>query len=424
MEIAPVNSRPYTLQVRVWASLLAGEARGPAWTRDFYVCPAEIANLAHQIDSFGGGLIGLVGAQGIGKSSALRALYLGLPGSLCPENDKVFFKWRSGQALYETFLDFRNDSQRSFLKTYLSKLVEELYERHSKLNAQDKEELSLFEQGVQYFIQHPNVPHVPHGKYAWAERRLGRGLVSELRREVWLGMIEYKQIVLIDTPDYSKTDKRRMDSDLNEIYWLWNRFISDGSAATFVVAIQREMFRGHFFLDKMQKIELHPLPPEAMTSVYTKRFKTTEPFTEEALLALARKSRGVFRRFLRYITLSLDLWEGECSVGGDLIGVEVVNKAVTTEQLAGDMELELADLFPKHSDLRGLAVRLLLLLQEQAERRQGELADSLEVEGYALSRVLTKLEASHYIIRRRAGNDKVVSLFTIKDRADKAKDAM
>jgi hypothetical protein len=152
--------RPDIDQVRGWASLLAGETRGPAWTRDFYVCPPEVSRLARQIDSITCGLIGLVGAQGIGKSSALMALYRGIPGTLCPESDKVLFKWRSGQALYESFLDFTNDSRRPFQTLYLSELVEELYARSSKLNEGDKKELLRFEEGVQYFNEHPNVPHV------------------------------------------------------------------------------------------------------------------------------------------------------------------------------------------------------------------------------------------------------------------------
>jgi hypothetical protein len=32
--------------------------------------------------------------------------------------------------------------------------------------------------------------------------------------------------------------------------------------ANIVVAIQKEMFRDHFFFDKMDKIELEPLQPE------------------------------------------------------------------------------------------------------------------------------------------------------------------
>jgi DNA-binding MarR family transcriptional regulator len=63
---------------------------------------------------------------------------------------------------------------------------------------------------------------------------------------------------------------------------------------------------------------------------------------------------------------------------------------------------------------------LLLLLQERGERKQSELVDSLEVKAYELSRLLTKLEASHYVTRKRAGNDKLVSLFTNRNGADKA----
>ena len=72
-----------------------------------------------------------------------------------------------------------------------------------------------------------------------------------------------------------------------------------------MLAIQKEMFHDHFFFDKMEKVELEPLRPEQMVEVYRKRFKAIEPFTEDALLTLGRMSRGIFRRFLRYIALTL-----------------------------------------------------------------------------------------------------------------------
>jgi DNA-binding MarR family transcriptional regulator len=268
-------------------------------------------------------------------------------------------------------------------------------------------------------------------KFPWAvqvdgeEKQLGKSRVESTRKSVWRDMLREKHSVFIDMPDYSKTDRRMMAKDLEEIFWLWqsvNRkygFAGSTPTPNIVIAIQKEMFGGHFFFDKMQKVELHPLQPEMMVEAYKRRFKTTDPFTSDALLTLARMSRGIFRRYLRYIILTLDLWN-EKRVGRGRIETEIVREAVTMEQLAEDMELELADLFPKRSDLRWLAVRLLLLLQERGERKQSELADSLEVEAYALSRLLTKLEASHYITRRRAGNDKIVSISTVQDRADKA----
>ena len=74
------------------------------------------------------------------------------------------------------------------------------------------------------------------------------------------------------------------------------------------------------------------------------------------------------------------------------------------------MQLELSELFLKHSDLRLQAVRLLTHLQESGSRTQSELADELGIERYAVSRLLAKLELHRYVTRRRAGTGKIVGL--------------
>ena len=104
-----------------------------------------------------------------------------------------------------------------------------------------------------------------------------------------------------------------------------------------------------------------------------------------------RESRGIFRHFLRYITLTIRHWETDRK---GLVDTTVVKEAVTVERLAEDMELELAELFPKQSDLRLQAVRLLLLVEESGPRRQTELVEELGMEDYAMSRLLAKLEPS------------------------------
>lgn len=157
----------------------------------------------------------------------------------------------------------------------------------------------------------------------------------------------------------------------------------------------------------MEKIELEPLKPERMVEAYQKRFKTYEPFTEDALLSLARMSRGIFRRFLRYITLTLRYSESHSK---KIIDTETVREAVTVERLAEDMELELMELFSKQSDLRLQAVRLLMRLEESGPKKQRELGEELGIEDYAMSRLLAKLELHRYILRRREGTDKVVNL--------------
>jgi DNA-binding MarR family transcriptional regulator len=118
-------------------------------------------------------------------------------------------------------------------------------------------------------------------------------------------------------------------------------------------------------------------------------------------------SRGIFRRFLRYISLALRHWETKKS---GPIDTTIVKEAVTVERLAEDTELELAELFPKQSDLRLQAVRLVMWLEESGPKKQGELAEELGLEEYAMSRLLAKLELHRYIVRRREGIDKIVTL--------------
>jgi DNA-binding MarR family transcriptional regulator len=49
-------------------------------------------------------------------------------------------------------------------------------------------------------------------------------------------------------------------------------------------------------------------------------------------------------------------------------------------------------------------------LKESGPRSQTELADELGVDAYAVSRLLAKLELHRYVVRRREGTDKLVSL--------------
>jgi hypothetical protein len=52
------------------------------------------------------------------------------------------------------------------------------------------------------------------------------------------------------------------------------------------------------------------------------------------------------------------------------------------------VELELVELFPKQSELRLQAVRLLMHFEESGPRKQTELAEELGIEDYAMSRLL------------------------------------
>ena len=98
------------------------------------------------------------------------------------------------------------------------------------------------------------------------------------------------------------------------------------------------------------------------------------------------------------------------SHGKKIIDAGTVKEAVTVERLVEDMGLELVELFPKQSDLRLQAVGLLMYLEESGPKKQTELVEELGMEDYAMSRLLAKLELHRYVVRRREGTDKIVSL--------------
>ena len=396
-------------EIRSWASQLASEYREPTWFAYYYIWPSAIRQLLYQLEHMKGGLIALVGFQGVGKTSALHAIhgmkiiqesteYRKKYKSEKPSNlySTTRFKWRREPALYETLLNGTHEDSTTYLVAYRAILILAL----RSLSTPIPEEI----------LDNPDIMNI-----SWAERRLGKNTAKQARTKALVEMLNQKKTILIDTPDYSRTDKRMIAKDLDEIYWLWNLLAhmpADNKIhfnPNIVIAVQKEMFGDHYFFDKMTKIELEPLKPEQMVEAYMKRFKKPDPFTEDALLTLARMSRGIFRRYLRYIMSTLDQWEYSPKPHGP-INVEIVNKAVTPDRLAQDMEYELQELFPRQSDLRLQAVRLLMHLSESGSKKQIELAEELNMQPYAVSRLLEKLELHRYVTRKRVATDKVVSI--------------
>lgn len=334
-------------------------------------------------------MIGIVGPQGVGKSSALLVLESTLKVGF-ESRDVILFKWQRERDLFESLLEGNHEASPEFLQKYQEALVDTYG--------------GVLWEPCDMYVESPGMIPV-----RTIEMEFSKNACEILRRRTWLNILLRKKVILIDTPDYSKTDKRAMAKDLNDIYWLWNTLTRKSrNRPHLVLAVQKEMFRGHFFFDKMTKIELRPLGPNEMLEAYRRRFGMTEPFTQEALLTLARMSRGIFRRFLRYITLTIELWQTRPEPR-ELIDPATVKEAIPQEQLIEDMELELGELFPKQSDLRLVAVQLLLLLEESGPQKQTHLTKHLGIEDYAMSRLLTKLELHHHVTRQRAGIDKIVS---------------
>jgi hypothetical protein len=208
----------------------------------------------------------------------------------------IRFKWRRQSELLPSLLNNTHEASAEFHREHLGALMEQVRMHFPHLISQELE-------------KNPERLNPD-----WAAARLGRSAIRAVQQNSWLSMLRKKKLILIDTPDYSKTDRRLMAKDLDDIYWLWNSlsratYLKDETNPNIVIAIQKEMLRDHFFFDKMETKELEPLNPQQMVEAYRKRFKAIDPFTEEALLTLARMSRGIFRRFLRYITVTVQHWE-------------------------------------------------------------------------------------------------------------------
>jgi len=401
MAASPADLNTYSVDaVYDWANKLTAESRGLTWTIQDYYWPPVIKDLSRRLTKSQRELIAVVGCQGVGKTSAMQAL----------EHDLEF----DFEAAVMIVLE--NKYKMSSSKPQVMALNYSDLERF--LDLQDSEAFRL--SGImQSYIEELN--HLARlqrmgDHYGGtlpvedAEVILGKGRCRQARMTSILKTLPSYRYVLIDFPDYSRTDRRRMVGDLEQVQTLWRSVMADPNAKTnFILFLQEETFRGHFFFGKMDTITIKPLTPQELLSIYTRKFKTFYPFTEDALTYLAKLGHGVFRRFLQYIKLSLDKWN-ETKDHTTLIDKNLAKMAVSRERLIQDMDVELFRLFPKNMEAKSTAVEILNLLEENKNMNQRAIAEQLDIPDYKLSRIIKKLESGHQVQREKVGLDKVVRL--------------
>ncbi len=229
---------------------------------------------------------------------------------------------------------------------------------------------------------------------------------------------------MIDMRDYGLRDSRAMNTDLSDIQRLWqfmNEHLSEidaKRAPNLVIVLQKELLMSEdqsmvsYFLRKAaQAVELLPLTPAQMIEVYHEQFGDLYPFEPDALALLGRYSRGIFRRFLRYIQLCLG-WK--LSHGNGLVTRKIVGEVITDDEIRADWEMEMRQLFP-HGDNWEHAVKLMHILYTASESgvfpTLTQLAGAIEFISLSdLSRMVTKLEERGYLKRTRTAEGKVISV--------------
>ena len=373
---------PKLMKIYEWTQELTAEDKGII--RKYY--PTKAARdlaflLTHKPN---GNLIGMKGLQGTGKTTLLLAL----AQYLNSKNIKAkYIKWTRDWFKVEMDAIRTQKSYRRALNNRLSDIFYSYGTIHKKHS------------GLGKIPDRVDVKDTKRGKFDMEdiEIMLGTRETKRIQTYVTLENLATYDVLLIDMPDYSKTDKRMMNGDIHEIQTLWHkmRFELENYKTSFLVAIQKELFTGHFWFGKLLPITLEPLTAEDLVKAYKIYHKTPYPFNEDALFLLAKLARGVFRRFLRYIGLCFERTSFRAP-----ITMEDVNNAVSLEQQLEDMKLEFANIF-KTEDQKLRAIQILRFLIDKKELNQKQIAEALDLGDMAVSRIMSSLNVRGYIRRVR-----------------------
>lgn len=212
--------------------------------------------------------------------------------------------------------------------------------------------------------------------------------------------LDKRKLIIIDTPDYGRKDIRLINRDLTQLGEFWSDLRAKGVKTNIVIFLQRELVKSqqHFFLLKMDPLlQLTPLKPEEMLSAYKMSWGLYEPFSEESLRLVAELSRGIFRRFMRYIRLAV---QRIMEQGRPTVTVEDVNSVITDDILMQDAELEFTEMFRNQRYVEH-AVKILKFLREEKSANQKVIAEKLSVHETIVSKIVSTLESNGYVKRVR-----------------------
>ncbi|MHB1908253.1 MAG: hypothetical protein ACYCQJ_05195 [Nitrososphaerales archaeon] len=320
-------------KILAWALQNTAESRSCEYK---YVWPQAVEELEKTLEVAHGGLFVLGGLSGSGKSTALIQLKKKLEEKIESES-VVLFKWMGFKRLDEIAeFFFGRDAFEDILD--------------GKLRGDDLCERKIREQ-------------------------------KEIKEDSVISYLAGANTVLIDTRDYSITDRRQLTGDLDGIQRLWQTVINyrrqiqeqiseqiserEKAIPNFVVCVQSEIAisdKGqlvHFFLKKARTFNIGRFSHKELMEAYVAEFGSRDPFDEEGLTVLAIQSHGIFRRFLKYIAICLENTEPQTKITG-----EIVNSLVDSTQLEHDMTEELSAVF-RSENQRMMAVWILMRIESR-----------------------------------------------------------
>ena len=381
-----------------WASQLAGESEQDPKLERGYIETDAYACLCQKLLTLNSQLIAITGEQGVGKSTTLHRLYWeanrrGVPTILSRMADpfELFKMLHFDPFLLTTYQEpFVRTLQETPYSTYTRRLFADLKKRQNYLP-----------RAARNLSSSSDLLNVDS-----AEKVLGRTTLEQLRWQIWYEMLVKSRNILIDLPDYSASDKRRVSKDMDRVHQLWLAFKNSGALNNIVIAIQNDYAHTHHFLDKMETIELKPLTSTQLRNSYINRFNSSYPFSEDSLTRLAELSLGNARRFKRILTSVVEFWRSKQDPQLP-IDFEMITSTVSVDRLI--RELKLQKLFPRQPKFASKAAQLILELSEHGPQHQSDLGRKLDLRPYEVTRMLENLP---YVGQRQDGKRKLLTLGT------------
>ncbi|HVB13096.1 MAG TPA: hypothetical protein VNE86_08165 [Nitrososphaerales archaeon] len=444
--ISAIDGNSKLKRIYSWASKNTSETRQ---LDDFkYYWSDAITNLLHILELSEGSIIALVGLSGVGKSSAQIQVAKALNAELSKETSQdrvvlkvVHFKWPGYlESNYERILQLLKmqnvtASDQEIIKIIADRLATSRNSRVTRrrlmevfggrLTENDLLKDTFQRSDIEKLLAKGIAKEPPIQARDVAEKLLGPSDMKSLSKELAISLLSQCHTIMIDLRDYGLRDSRAMNTDLSDIQRLWQFMnehlyqIKRRRTPNIVIVLQKELLMSEeqtsvvsYFLRKAsQTVELLPLTPAQMIQVYRGEFGDLYPFEPDALALLARYSRGIFRRFLKYIQLCLG-WK--LSHGDELITRKVVGEVVTEEEITADWEMEMHQIFP-HGGNWNYAAKVMNILCTLSEKEiyptLTQLAKGVEfVSRSDLSRIITKLEERGYIRRNKTPAGKVISV--------------
>ena len=435
----PVSAGPLARDVYDWAARLTAEASGRA--ADYYWTP-QSERLVGKLNLSKQALIGVLGVQGAGKSAAMRAIQKRLATEEAFGRDHIVaVKVPESGGLQGALKDAVGDALVKQLDGLLNAEVLDRIQRDSAfyqraIQLAKRMERSVLEERLHLLDPESGISVDTTNFYLPPSLHplISKLRIRELEEHALDRLLSERRVIMIDMPDYPKHDRRLIARDLDEVQGLWNRLAASDKDTTLVIFLQKETFNyaDHFFYGKMDIIPLMPLTVNQLLEAYKQKWAGYEPFTQDALEDIGRMSRGVFRRFKRYIGLTLELWMTQGAQSTALIDLELVNKAVTDEDVVYDIDKDLEGIF-RRPEQKQKALELINHLSQSTTKAYGEnlndtsqivehamkqakVSKLLDISEMAVSRLLRELEQHGYIkrltrpLQTGGGEEKIVQL--------------